>query len=289
MLQLRSRPRRRESLITGYSSQIARFVERNDLEAAATAAEEVAAIAEMRREAMEAANRTKSEFLANMSHELRTPLNAIIGFSDMMMHSLTTTRDMEKFLEYARDINHSGHHLLALINDILDLSKIEAGKLDVNETEIDLHEMAKQCLTIVSPNAEENKLEMILRIPPDMPPLLADERKIKQVCINLLSNAVKFTEPGGRIVVTAGMSREKEIFLRVTDTGIGIAARDIEKALAPFTQIDGALNRHHEGTGLGLPLSKALMELHGGTLILQSELGAGTTVTIHFPRERTIG
>ena len=256
---------------------------------AAEAAEELAYAADMQRATLEAANRTKSEFLANMSHELRTPLNAIIGFSDMMAQCLTQDHGLSgKHLEYARDINESGHHLLALINDILDLSKIEAGKLELDESDVDLARVGRKCLKIVSPRAAECGLTLTHNLPESVPRLRADERKIKQICINLLSNAVKFTESGGEVMFDVGRSRDGGVYLRVADTGIGIAKADIDKALSPFMQLDSAMERKYEGTGLGLPLTKALIELHAGTLSVNSKVGVGTSVTVFFPKERVI-
>ncbi|MFQ5783364.1 MAG: PAS domain S-box protein [Alphaproteobacteria bacterium] len=240
------------------------------------------------KEQAELANRAKSEFLANMSHELRTPLNAVIGFSEMIQSEVFGALGNAKYLEYAHDINESGAHLLALINDILDLSKIEAGKLDLNEEEVDVSRAIGACLTLIKERADGGNVEIRRRVPEGLPALRADERKLKQILLNLLSNAVKFTPPGGRITVSAATGPRRGFVLRIADTGIGIAADDIPKVLAPFGQVDGALDRKYEGTGLGLPLSKALTELHGGDFEIESEPGQGTVVTVRFPPERIL-
>ena len=236
----------------------------------------------------EIANRTKSEFLANMSHELRTPLNAIIGFSDVMKGEMFGPVSDPKYAEYVSDINGSGLHLLDLINDILDLSKIEAGKTELHEETVDMAATLRSCLTLVSERAMEAELRIECDIPSNLPTIHADERKFKQILINLLSNAIKFTLPGGTIAVRLWHHRHDGLLLEIADTGIGIAPDDISKALTPFQQIDSDLNRKFDGTGLGLPLTKALTEAHGGSLDLQSELGVGTTATVRFPAERII-
>ena len=236
-----------------------------------------------------AANRTKSEFLANMSHELRTPLNAIIGFSDMIKDGLAGGPAADdKFLEYVRHINESGYHLLGLINDILDLSKIEAGKLELDEEDIDTAEVIQSCIVLVKERAANGGVTLKIEIPQELPTLRFDERKLKQILINLLSNGIKFTPPGGTVTIKAWCRPDSGYVLQIIDTGIGIALEDIPKALAPFSQVDSELSRKYEGTGLGLPLTKSLVELHGGSLDLQSTVGAGTTVTIRLPAERII-
>ena len=240
------------------------------------------------KEQAELTNRSKSEFLANMSHELRTPLNAIIGFSDMIRGEMFGPVGSPKYVEYIDDINESGEHLLALISDILDLSKIEAGKLELYEEDVDVARTIRSCLTLVKERAGHGGLTLESQIPPELPALRADERKLKQILINLLSNAVKFTPAGGTVTIKSWLHPDDGYMCQVTDTGIGIALEDIPKALAPFKQIDSQLNRKYEGTGLGLPLTKSLVELHGGSLDLQSEVGVGTTVTVRFPAERIV-
>ncbi|MCH7710973.1 MAG: hypothetical protein IH903_04990 [Proteobacteria bacterium] len=235
-----------------------------------------------------AANRTKSEFLANMSHELRTPLNAIIGFSDMIKDGLAGPAADDKFLEYVQHINESGYHLLSLINDILDLSKIEADKLELDEEDIDTTEVIRSCIVLVKERAANGGVTLKIEIPQELPALRFDERKLKQILINLLSNGIKFTPPGGTVTIKTWCRPDSGYVLQIIDTGIGIALEDIPKALAPFSQVDSELSRKYEGTGLGLPLTKSLVELHGGSLDLQSTVGVGTTVTIRLPAERIV-
>ncbi len=236
----------------------------------------------------ETANRAKSEFLANMSHELRTPLNAIIGFSEMVRNEVFGPLGSSKYHEYVRDIHISGEHLLTLINDILDLSKIEAGKAELHEEAVDVSKAAESCLLLVKERAETTQVILKPDIADGLPPLHADERKLKQILINLLSNAIKFTPVGGEVSLKIWICPDTGYVFQIADTGIGIAREDIPKALMPFRQIDSDLNRKFEGTGLGLSLTKMLAEAHGGSLELQSEAGIGTTVTVRFPAERTM-
>ncbi len=236
----------------------------------------------------ELANRAKSEFLANMSHELRTPLNAIIGFSEMMGREVYGKIGNAKYVEYANDINESGGHLLALITDILDLSKIEAGGLELIEGRVDVARVINACLTLVKERAEIGGLTLERKVPPELPALRADERKLKQIVLNLLSNAVKFTPEGGKVTVTAAVGPNGGLVIEVIDGGIGIAPEDMNTAMAPFGQVESTLSRKFEGTGLGLPLTKALVELHGATLEIDSEVGVGTTATVQFPSERIV-
>jgi PAS domain S-box-containing protein len=236
--------------------------------------------------AAEVANRAKSSFLANMSHELRTPLNAIIGFSEVIKDGAFGV-DHERYRNYADDIFQSGGHLLKLINDILDISKIDAGKLQLNEEPFDLSEAASAALRFVRDSALGGGVTLHGEVSPALPLLRADLRSVTQIVTNLLANAVKFTEPGGRIEFAATLA-DGCLSISVADTGIGMQPSDIPIALAPFQQIDSAWARRYEGTGLGLPLSKALLKLHGGSLQIDTKLGCGTTVTAHFPAERTI-
>jgi PAS domain S-box-containing protein len=236
----------------------------------------------------EAANRTKSEFLANMSHELRTPLNAIIGFSESIQLQIFGPVGSPKYIEYVGDINQAGNHLLSLINDILDLSKIEAGGIDLCEEVVNVSDAVSSSMLLVKERAEKGGVELKLDVPDDPVPLYADGRILKQILINLLSNAVKFTPSGGEVAVRVWSRSDTGYIFQVVDTGIGMALEDIPTALAAFKQLDGALNRKFEGTGLGLPLTKSLIELHGGSLDLQSRVGVGTTVTARFPAERMV-
>ena len=240
-------------------------------------------------DAAELANRTKSEFLANMSHELRTPLNAIIGFSEMTYRGMLGPVGDAKYLEYAKDINASGQHLLDLINDILDLSKIEAGKLELQEQVVELPRIVTSCLNLIAERSRRAGLTVETRLPEGLPSLRADERKLKQIVINLLSNAIKFTPAGGTVVVAVEREADHGITIRISDTGIGIKPEDIATVLEPFGQVDSKLNRKYQGTGLGLSLTKALVELHGGALEIESELGVGTTVVVRLPAERLQG
>lgn len=240
------------------------------------------------KEEAETANRAKSEFLANMSHELRTPLNAVIGFSDIIKHQMFGEIGQPTYLDYAGHIKDSGEHLLNLINDILDVSAIEAGKLELLEEEVKLPHLAEVCLRLVADRARKNDLILGNDVPEDLPGMMADERRVKQIVINLLSNAVKFTPKGGEVRLGAKLDGEGGLIVWVKDTGIGIAKADIPKVLSPFGQVDSSLSREYEGTGLGLHLSRTLMEYHGGHLIIESELGKGTLVSCHFPPERMV-
>ncbi len=239
------------------------------------------------RDEARAADRAKSEFLAAMSHELRTPLNAIIGFSEITKNE-TFGPGSVKYREYASDIHESGHHLLGLINDILDLSKIESGTDELYEEKIEIPEVARSAVMLVGHRAEQGGVKLGLELADQLPALRADERKLKQILVNLLSNAVKFTDPGGEVRLRAWCRMDSGHVFQIVDTGIGIAPEDIPKALSRFGQVDGDLHRQCEGTGLGLPLTKALVEQHSGSLDLQSEVGVGTTVTVRCPAERIV-
>jgi signal transduction histidine kinase len=239
------------------------------------------------RDAADAANRSKSSFLAAMSHELRTPLNAVIGFSEVLSMETFGPLGNKRYLDYTKDIHGSGVHLLALINDILDLSRIDAGEGVLEETDADLAELIEQSLRMVAAQAEAGGVALHSAIAANLPRFRVDKRRFKQVLINLLGNAVKFTPRGGRIDVRAFAS-DGGVAVTVADTGIGIEARDIPRALERFGQVDGSLARKYEGVGLGLPLAKQLMELHGGTLKLESAVNIGTTVTIALPASRIV-
>ncbi len=234
----------------------------------------------------EAANRAKSEFLAAMSHELRTPLNAIIGFSEIIKDETFGPASGSRYRDYAKDINDSGQHLLDLINDILDLSKIESGVDELYVEPIDVPKIIESVLRLVQQRANQRDIAFELVVPDNLPLLIADERKLKQILANLLTNAVKFTNDGGKVTVKTRCPDSGFVF-QIADTGIGIAPEDIPKALSQFGQVDSDLSRQYEGTGLGLPLTKALVESHGGSLDLQSEVGVGTTITVRFPASLT--
>jgi len=232
---------------------------------------------------VDTANRAKSEFLANMSHELRTPLNAILGFSEIIKSEALGPADNTKYRDYAEDIHDSGQHLLEVINDILDLSKIEAGKEELQETKIEVSDLVQSVMTLVKTRAFNTGLEIEVDISGALSSFVADERKMKQILVNLLSNAIKFTEPGKKVALTVRYREDGGHDFQVADDGIGMAPEDIPTSLAEFGQVDSELARKYPGTGLGLPLTKALVELHGGMLEIQSSLGAGTTVTVHLP------
>lgn len=235
------------------------------------------------------ANQAKSEFLAKMSHELRTPLNAIIGFSEMIDSGYFGPLNNNKQQERIHDINLCGTHLLQLINDILDYSKGEAGKLEIHETEMGIHRIIDESERMVKEKAKNKKIAIINNVPATFPRIIADERKIKQILINLLSNAIKFTNAGGEIYVSAEKMESGEVQISVKDTGVGISEEDIPKALSVFGQIRSVRTEpEDEGTGLGLPLCKMLAELHGGDLEITSKLGVGTTVTFTLPKERLV-
>jgi signal transduction histidine kinase len=237
----------------------------------------------------EAASRAKSEFLAHMSHELRTPLNAIIGFAELILAELHGPLGSARYADYLGDIRDSGSHLLRIINDILDLSKAEAGKMELDEDEIDAEEVVASVCRLVRHRTEAARLEFEQCVAPGLPRLMADERKLKQMLLNLLSNAVKFTPPGGRVTIEADVTEAGELRLAVLDTGIGISAADLERVLEPFAQVDGPLARKYEGTGLGLPLTRAMVERHGGRFELESRLGEGTRAALFLPASRLRG
>jgi signal transduction histidine kinase len=220
-----------------------------------------------------------------MSHELRTPLNAIIGFSEMLKHELFGPLGDSRYRDYADSIHGSGHHLLGLINDVLDFSKMEAGRFELQEGVVEIAKTVLEAVRMVEAQARKAEVEMSSEVPANLPPLRLDERRLRQVMLNLLWNAVKFTPPGGRVTVSAAIE-DDTVAIRVVDTGIGMAEEDIPKALDRFGQIDSSLSRRYDGTGLGLPLSKRLVELHGGTLDIVSAVGKGTTVTVRFPGAR---
>jgi PAS domain S-box-containing protein len=240
------------------------------------------------RDAAEAVSRAKSDLLANMSHELRTPLNAIIGFSQIMREELFGPLGSSRYSGYIGDILESAHHLLAVINDILDLAKIEANSWQLKENEVDPRDVVSSALRLVRPRAEEAGIVLeFIHGAPDIG-LFADETALKRVLVNLLANAVKFSDAGTRVTVDCRLDADGRAVLAVVDRGIGMAPEDIPVALTPFQQVDIGLRRKYEGTGLGLPIAKQLVELHNGTLTIDSVRGSGTTVTILLPASRVI-
>lgn len=240
------------------------------------------------RDEAESANQMKTEFLAAMSHELRTPLNAIIGFAEMMDRQVFGPLGAENYVGYARDIHASGKHLLAIINDILDLAKIEAGQFQLQEAEVSVAEVINGTSRLLRDKAAEKGLAFEIGRPANGSGLLADARIVRQTLLNLLSNAVKFTPAGGRVSVDAGLCDDGSLAITVRDTGIGMTEEDLAKAMEPFRQVQGSLSRSYEGTGLGLPLVSRFMHLHGGRLEMESAPGQGTAATIIFPPERVI-
>ena len=264
-------------IMRSVGAQLGRMVERET------------ATAELRRATKQAelANRSKSEFLANMSHELRTPLNAIIGFSELLQTPGGAGIDEESRKQYIGDIAASGRHLLSLINDLLDLSKIEADEFTLREETFDPATETENCLNFVAERARQEDVELIRDFKKGAIAIHADLRCCKQIVLNLVTNAIKFTEPGGNVTISVRQTSDGSIAISVADTGIGMDQSEIRAALQPFRQIDSGLARRHEGTGLGLPLVKALAELHGARFEIQSEPGLGTTARVLFPPERS--
>ncbi|MBA4208878.1 MAG: sensor histidine kinase [Parvibaculum sp.] len=264
---------RRKSLLADYSANLGELMSRRQSEAALRSAKIEA----------DMASRTKSEFLANMSHELRTPLNAIIGFSEFIQHIAASGKTSDKTVEYAEHISGAGRHLLNIITDILDISKIESGTFQLAREEYDLRELIDACTVLVDPRMREKHQMLEVKADPALPRMRIDVRRIKQVLINLLSNAHKFTAEGGRIVLVATRTPDGGATIAVADTGIGMTKEQIDYAMTPFGQVQSSYSRGHEGTGLGLPIAAALTKLHGGEFHIHSEPGRGTTVFFTLP------
>jgi len=235
------------------------------------------------------ANKSKSDFLANMSHELRTPLNAIIGFSDILAREMFGEHTNKRYGEYSADIHNSGRHLLAIINEILDLAKAESGKLSLDEEEVEILASVEECLRTCRHSAETGGVQLGLIGQPDDIVLLADRRLLLQTILNLVSNAVKFTPAGGKVEVSVRADMVEGVFVTVTDTGIGIPADNIERVMRPFEQVENTYARRHGGTGLGLPYAARLAQLHGGVIRLESEVNLGTKATLWLPPARITG
>jgi signal transduction histidine kinase/HAMP domain-containing protein len=238
--------------------------------------------------AAEVASHAKSEFLSNMSHELRTPLNAVIGFSDLIAQEAFGACGHPNYVQYAKDIRTSGQHLLGVVNDILDLSKIEAGKLALTDQEVDLPAVVSSAVRILSSEAETGRLTVKLRMAPDLPLLRGDERALRQILLNLIANSIKFTAPGGHVTIAAAREAAGPLSIVISDTGIGISAEDLPRAMEPFSQVENHLIRRRDGTGLGLPIARKLTEALGGDFAIESSLGQGTRVTLRFAAARLV-
>ncbi len=265
------------------AERLRRYVQ--ELEATQAALEATTASLQSALEAAAASSQAKSQFLATMSHELRTPLNAIIGFSELMREQSLGALGNPRYIEYAGDIHDSGNHLLSLINDVLDFSKAEAGRLELNEEPLDVVATLKDCIRLTTLDAREAGIEVATELPGSLPTVVADARRLKQIVLNLLSNALKFTPSGGRLRISVALD-EGGLALRFADTGVGMSAEQIPIAMEAFGQVDSRLSRKYQGTGLGLPLSQHLARAHGGALTIDSRPGEGTTVTLHLPASR---
>ncbi|HTQ84367.1 MAG TPA: histidine kinase dimerization/phospho-acceptor domain-containing protein, partial [Pseudolabrys sp.] len=240
------------------------------------------------RQQAEKASLAKSEFLAKISHEIRTPLNAILGFSEVMIEERFGPVGNERYRQYLKDIHSSGGHLISLLNDLLDLSKIEAGKLDLTFVSVNLNELVQQCVAIMQPEANRERVIIRSALGPNLPPIVADARSVRQIALNLLSNSIKFTGAGGQVIVSTALTDEQEVALRVRDTGSGMSEQELQTALEPFRQL-ATSNRHGaNGAGLGLPITKALAEANRARFRISSHLDNGTLVEIAFPATRVL-
>ena len=282
------RRRKGESLLETYCSQLGTLLDRPvpglAFVQAKQEAEAAANTANQQMLQAQASDRAKTKFLANMSHELRTPLNAIIGFSEVI--KLNTQQPTERYPEYAQYIHDAAIHLLDLINGILDLARIEAGKVELEEETVSISELIYSVVTTIKPMAEKKLVSIDCRSRQTDALIWVDQTKFKQVLLNLLSNAVKFSQPSGKVVVDCSRDGHGDLVISVKDTGVGIPREQLDKVLEPFEQVEDHLTRRNEGTGLGLPIAKALIELHGGQLSLDSELNVGTTAELRLPRDR---
>jgi signal transduction histidine kinase len=231
----------------------------------------------------DAANRAKSMFLTNMSHELRTPLNAILGFAELMNKEILGPLGDERYLQYSNDIHQSGKHLLELVNDLLDLSKVDAGMMELHENVVEVDGVVRGAIILVQDRAAKHDIRLHVSVPRSTPLIRADGLRLKQILINLLSNAVKFTPDNGDIYVVVERNREQGLDFIVRDTGIGMAAEDIAKIQEAFVQLDNPINKRYDGTGLGVPLAVAMAKLHGGEITYESHPGIGTTVRLKLP------
>ncbi|MBX6329340.1 MAG: HAMP domain-containing histidine kinase [Pseudolabrys sp.] len=271
-----------------YSTTLATLEARAEKDALIGELEQAKSISDEARRRAEAANIAKSRFLAQMSHELRTPLNAILGFSEVMKSEVFGPHAVPAYKEYSADIHNSGVHLLGLINEILDLSRIEAGRYELNEESISLAAVVQDCHHLLKLRASNRGIVIHEMFEPDLPRLWADERAVRQICLNLLSNAIKFTPQGGEIWLKVGWTASGGQYLSVKDTGPGIPEEEIPVVLATFGQGSNAIKSAEQGAGLGLPIAKSLVDLHGGSFTLKSKLRIGTEVVVAFPPERVV-
>jgi signal transduction histidine kinase len=233
----------------------------------------------------ETANRAKGEFLANMSHELRTPLNAIIGFSEIIAHELFGPMCNDRYLDYMKDIHKSSLHLLSIINDVLDMSKIEAGKLELSKEPLNLRKVIGEVVRMMRERAESRRVKLVAQLPEQEVEVWADERAMRQICLNLLSNAIKFSREGGEVRIRILTDQPQSAAVEFEDRGVGMSAEELERALQPFGQAKPSTTRNYGGTGLGLPITKGLIEAHGGRLTIESHAGQGTIARISLPIE----
>jgi PAS domain S-box-containing protein len=240
------------------------------------------------RQAAEKASIAKSEFVAKISHEIRTPLNAIIGFSEVMMDERFGPIGNERYRQYLKDIHASGGHLISLLNDLVDLSKIEAGKLDLTFVSVSLNDLTQQCVAIMQQQASREHVIVRTSLSANLPQIVADARSVRQIALNLLSNSIKFTGAGGQVIVSTALTDDQEVVLRVRDTGTGMSEKDLETALEPFRQVATVAHWGSSGTGLGLPIIKALVEANHARFRIASEVGSGTLVEVAFPTTRVL-
>jgi len=236
----------------------------------------------------EKASTTKSEFLAKISHEIRTPLNAIIGFSEVMMDERFGPIGNERYRQYLKDIHSSGGHLISLLNDLLDLSKIEAGKLELTFVTVNLNDLVQQCVAIMQQQANQERVIIRTSLPPSLPQIVADARSVRQIALNLLSNSIKFTGAGGQVIVSTALTDDREVLLRVRDTGAGMSEKELQTALEPFCQLATSARWGSSGTGLGLPITKALAEANHARFRITSQVRDGTLVEVAFPATRVL-
>lgn len=271
-----------------YSTTLATLQARAEKDALIGELEQAKSISDEARQRAEAANISKSRFLAQMSHELRTPLNAILGFSEVMKTEVFGEHAVPAYKEYSADIHNSGVHLLGLINEILDLSRIEAGRYELNEESISLVGIVEDCHHLLKLRATNRGITIHEMFEADLPRLWADERAVRQICLNLLSNAIKFTPQGGEVWLKVGWTASGGQYMSVKDTGPGIPEEEIPIVLASFGQGSNSIKSAEQGAGLGLPIAKSLVDLHGGSFVLKSKLRIGTEVVVTFPPERVV-